>query len=388
MISKSGSYFSRWLAVGGALAALAVVLAAVAALVSPGLWHGLLRDQILRVSLGGWELGKPAAEWVNQVLMGAVLLAAGLEFKRAFVEEEFAGPDRLRLPLLAALGGMAGSVAARVALAGADSGLVACLGMDMTLGLAVLYLLGDRVPGALKWFFVGVGIFTLMFSAVAAAVAQGGLPEWPVSALAAGCLVLFVLFSFGRVESVSMYLLVGAVLWVSLARTAGLAVLAGPLTALFIPVRNRAGAPLPDLERDLLPAVCCVAVPLLALVNAGTAEISWGALATSGVWAELPALFPAKALGLFALCWVGTRAGLCTLPPGVGWKELFGAALLSGAGFTVNVFLGLAVLGSDGPQLNEVRIAAMAATVCSLASGYLVLRYALTRRRNKVIQRV
>jgi NhaA family Na+:H+ antiporter len=128
-------------------------------------------------------------------------------------------------------------------------------------------------------------------------------------------------------------------------------------------------------------------VPLLALVNAGTGEVSWGALATSRMWGEILALFPAKALGIFALCWLGTKAGLCALPAGVGWKELGGTALLGGAGFTVNVFLGFTAFGSDGILLNEVRLAALAATGFSLAGGYLVLRYALARRRNKVIQR-
>ena len=388
MISKSGTFFSRWQAVGGGLAVLAAVLAGAVALIFPGVWHEMLRDQLLVISLGGGELGKPVAEWANQVLMTSLLLVAGLEFKRAFVEEELMGPDRLRLPFLAALGAMAGSATVRVGMTGADSGVVACLGMDMTLGLAVLYLLGERVPGALKWFFAATGIFSLLMSAVLAAVVQGWPPSWPVSGLAAGCLVVFVLLSLARIESVSMYLLVGAIFWMVLAEASGLAVLAGPLTALFIPVRNRKGAPLPDLERDLLPTVCGVAVPLLALVNAGTAEVSWGALGAPRVWADLLALFPAKALGLFGLCWLGTKAGLCALPPGVGWKELFGAALLGGAGFTVNVFLAFTVLGSDGTALNEVRLAAMAATAFSLASGYLVLRYALGRRRNKVIQRV
>jgi NhaA family Na+:H+ antiporter len=387
MISKSGAYFSHWQAVAGTLGIFAMVFAWLVALVVPGFWHGLLRDQVLSVGLGGAEMAKPLAEWANQVLMTAVLLVVGLEFKRGFVEEELMGADRLRLPLLAALGGMAGSAAARAAASGVDSGMVACLGMDMTLGLAVLFWLGDRVPGALKWFFAAMGIFSLMGSAVAAAAVQGGLPPWPATGLAIGCLVLFVLLNLARVESVSMYLLPGAVLWTVLAGVSALAVLAGPLTALFIPVRNRAGAPLPDLERDLLPTVCCVAVPLLALVNAGTGEVSWGALATSRMWGEILALFPAKALGIFALCWLGTKAGLCALPAGVGWKELGGTALLGGAGFTVNVFLGFTAFGSDGILLNEVRLAALAATGFSLAGGYLVLRYALARRRNKVIQR-
>jgi Na+/H+ antiporter NhaA len=62
-------------------------------------------------------------------------------------------------------------------------------------------------------------------------------------------------------------------------------------------------------------------------------------------------------------------------------------ALLGGAGFTVNVFLGLALAGLDGPAVNEIRLAAMAASALSMAGGYVVLRYVLARRRNKAIQR-
>ena len=99
------------------------------------------------------------------------------------------------------------------------------------------------------------------------------------------------------------------------------------------------------------------------------------------------AMLPARVAGIFGACWAGTKLGACSLPPGVGWKEFGGAALLGGAGFTVNVFLALALAGQDGPPVNEIRLAAAASSAVSLAGGYGLLRYALARRRNKAVQR-
>ena len=390
MISKSCKNFVGWQSVAGMLTIPALALAALAGAAGPESWHALARETILSVSVGSASLGKPVVFWANQLFMTAILMAAGLECKRAFAEEELSGPDRLRLPLLGALGGMLASAAVHAALAGPEPGAswVMVLGMDMTLGLGALALFGERVPGALKAFFASMAVFAMLGSAVVAAAVQTVYPSWAALLGAGFCLALLAGLNLGRVESVSPYLLVGAALWVVLARWDAWAVLAGPLTAFFIPAREReqGRSPLLRLEQDLLPTVCCIVVPALTLVNAGLFPQEGGmSTATRQAAAMLPGLFPAKAAGIFGVCWVGARLRLCALPAGVDWKEFAGVVLLAGAGFTVNVFLGLATSGQDAA--GGVLLATLAASALSLASGLAMLRYAFARRRNKVVQR-
>lgn len=396
MISKSCKNFIRWQSVAGVLSILAVVLGTVAAATGLGSWYALIREPVLSVSFGAASMGKPVVSWINQILATVVLLVIGLECKRAFMERELIGPDRLWLPAIGAVGGLLASAAVYLGVAGRGpgmgSGWVAPLGTDMALGLAVLAWLGERVPDALKSFFVSISVFTLLGSAAIAAAVQESLPVWSVLGLAGACLTLLAAMSLSRVESISAYLAVGAGLWAVLVETGALAVLAGPLTALFIPVRNReqTGSPLVGLEQDLLPTVCCMVVPLLAMANAGffPQGASGASVMAPQTLGMLLSLFPAKAAGIFGICWIGVRLRLCALPAGVGWKEFGGAVLLGGAGFTVNVFLGTFAVAPGGAAANEIRLAALAASALSLASGYFVLRYALARRRNKVIQRI
>ena len=42
-------------------------------------------------------------------------------------------------------------------------------------------------------------------------------------------------------------------------------------------------------------------------------------------------------IGLFCLATIGL--GVSTLPPGIGWKQLLGAAMLAGIGFTMSIFI-------------------------------------------------
>ena len=392
MISKSCKNFVGWQSVAGMLTVLALALAALAGITGLSSWHALTRETLLSVSFGAVSLGKPLVVWVNQACMTAILFVAALECKRAFVEEEFSGPDRLRLPLLGALGGMLASAAVHTALAGGLPGMgvswVMALGMDMTLGLAALSLLGERVPGALKAFFAGMAIFAMLGSAAVAAAVQPEYPSWPVLVGAGACLAVLACLNLGRVQSVSAYLLAGVMLWAVLARTETWSVLAGPLSAFFIPSQDReqARSPLLNLEQDLLPTVCCIVIPLLALINAGLFPQEGGiSTATRQAAAMLPGLFPAKAAGVFGLCWIGAKLGICALPAGVNWKEFAGVVLLAASGFTVNVFLGLATTGRD--TVNGVLLAALAASALSLACGLCMLRYALVRRRNKVVPR-
>lgn len=395
MISGSCKNFLRWMSLAGLLSVLAFALAVIVSNTGFAPWYAGIRSPMLGVSYGEAVLGRPVLVWINLALVSALLFVVALECKRGVTEEELSGPDRLRLPALGALGGMlaAGAVHALLSKAQGGSGAlwVASMGTDVALGLAVLSLLGERAPAALKSLFATMAMFSLLGSSVVLVVVQGGLPSWPVLTAAGACATVFVCLRFAAVELVSPYVLTGAVLWAVAAGEGSLAVLAGPLTALFVPGRSRdaSASPLLGLEQDLLPTVCCVALPILVFASAGFSPVE--APAGSSTEREaLPAflgMFPAKAAGIFGMCWMGTKLRLCALPAGIGWKEFGGAALLCGTGFTVNVFLGLALAGHDGPTVNEIRLAAMAASALSVSCGYAILRYALARRRNKVIQR-
>lgn len=397
MISVSRKNFMRWFSVAGMLSLPAFLLAAVASGTGLAPWYALARESTLVLSLGEAALGRPVLSWAGLALMSAVLFVAALECRRAFAEEELSGPDRLRLPALAALGGMLASGGAYALMSmdhvGREPWWVASLGTDMALGLAVLSLLGERVPGALKSFFAAMALFSLLGGAVVLAGVQASLPPWPALAAAGACGSALAGLRLAGVSLVSPYLLAGMLLWAALAGDGFLAVLAGPVTALFVPgrVRGTNSSPLLELEQDLLPTVCCVTLPGLVFILAGFSSGETAGESAGGSMREaLPAflaMLPARVAGIFGACWAGTKLGACSLPPGVGWKEFGGAALLGGAGFTVNVFLALALAGQDGPPVNEIRLAAAASSAVSLAGGYGLLRYALARRRNKAVQR-
>lgn len=381
----------RWQSVAGMLILLAAALALIAANTGLKFWYDMAREPLLGISLGSATVSKPLLVWINQVGMTVVLFVLGLECKRAALDGELTGPDRLRLPVLAALGGMMASAAVFAGLAGVDqewgARWVIPLGMDMALGLAVLSWFGDRVPGALKAFWTTMCMFALIGSVVLLAGSQAGQPTWPELALAGTCLAVLLLMNLARMEAISLYLITSTVLWVAVAGSAAHAALAGLVSAFFIPATNREQncSPLLELEQDLLPLVCCVVLPLLALANAGLSlSDADTAMMEPGVPGVMLGLFPAKAVGIFMLCWIGVRMRVCGLPPGLGWKEVCGTALLGGAGFTVNSFLG--VVAAEG-DLGGAGWAVMAGSAISLLSGFFFLRHVLVRRRNKVLQR-
>jgi NhaA family Na+:H+ antiporter len=387
--------FTGWHALSGMLVVLVAVLALIAATnLAP--WYALVREPVLTVSLGAASLGRPLLVWLNQILMTGILLLLALECKRAFMDGELSGPDRLRLPLVAALGGMVAPAAILLAFEGGESNRqaawVVMLGMDMTLGLAALSWLGDRVPSALKVFFATSAMFSILAGAVVLAVALA--PPLSLSALVlpGACLGLLACMNRGGVRSVSLYLLPAVVAWVALADYAAHAVLVGPFLACCIPAQDRdgIGSVLHGLERDLLPLICLVGYPVLIFVNAGVSPGGelWDASAGTRFAQTVLGLFPGRALGVLGLVWLGVRLRFCALPSGFGWKEMSAVSMLCGAG----LFPGLAALalisGHSPAQVEAVRLGMLAGSFVSVAMGSFVLRQVLSRRRNKVMQRL
>ena len=74
----------------------------------------------------------------------------------------------------------------------------------------------------------------------------------------------------------------------------------------------------------------------------------------------LVGLVVGKQIGITAAAYAVVRLGLGSLPEGVRWRHIYGAAWLAGIGFTMSLFIaGLAF--SEGPMLALAKVGILAA---------------------------
>jgi len=345
------------------------------------------------VRVGPLEIAKPLLLWVNDGLMAVFFFLVGLELKREVREGELSDWRKVVLPAVGAIGGMAVPALLYIGFnsgnADALRGWAIPAATDIAFALGILGLLGNRVPTGLKVFLVSLAIFDDI--AAILVIAFFYTSELSVVALTVGAACLVVLFALNRrgVVSTVPYALVGLVMWVAVLKSGVHATLAGVLLAMFIPLHDRAAperSPLRELEHDLHPSVAYVILPLFAFANAGVNLGTVGASVLHPVSVGIAAgLFIGKQFGVFGACWLAIRLGLAKLPEGVGWRQLYGAALLCGVGFTMSLFIAtLAFEGGAAGYLGVDRLGILTGSMLSGIAGYFWLRVTLRRRLQPV----
>ncbi len=129
---------------------------------------------LLQYPLGLGALLRPVHIWINDGLMALFFLLVGLELRREITQGELASPARLAAPGLAALGGMIVPALIVVALNWGDRtalrGWAVPVATDIAFALAVLSVLGSRVPLALKVFLTALAIIDDLGAIVVIAV--------------------------------------------------------------------------------------------------------------------------------------------------------------------------------------------------------------------------
>jgi NhaA family Na+:H+ antiporter len=141
-------------AAGGFLLLGAAVLALILAN-SPLEWlYDDLLETFVVVQVGALKLAKPLLLWINDGLMAVFFLLVGLEIKREVAEGELSSWHRAALPVVAAIGGIAGPAAIYLLINAGSSATVRGWAIptatDIAFALGVLTLLGARAPATLK----------------------------------------------------------------------------------------------------------------------------------------------------------------------------------------------------------------------------------------------
>ena len=348
--------------------------------------YGALIDLPVGVRVGALEIEKPLLLWINDGLMAIFFFLVGLELKREILDGQLSDPREIVLPALGALGGMLFPAAIYIWINQGDStalqGWAIPAATDIAFALAILAMLGSRVPLSLKIFLVSVAIFDDV--GAIAIIALFYTSDLSVAGLVTAACCLPVLWALNRrgVLELAPYLLVGLIMWVAVLKSGVHATLAGVLLAFFIPLRDREKerSPLHDIEHDLHTAVAFGILPVFAFANAG---ISLGGLSLESFLHPVPlgimaGLFVGKQVGVFVFCGLGVMLGIARLPDDMRWAHIYGTALLCGVGFTMSLFIGSLAFEETGVNLLfDERLGIIAGSLLSGICGYLVLRMTL-----------
>jgi NhaA family Na+:H+ antiporter len=323
--------------------------------------------------------------WINDALMAVFFLMIGLELERGLYVGALSKVRNALLPAFAAVGGMAAPALIHFALNGGtatESGFGIPMATDIAFALAILALLGTRVPDALKLFVVAYAIIDDLGAIVLIATVYTADISFTWLALALGTwAALIVLNRALRVMALAPYLAGGVFLWYCVHHAGIHASIAGVMLAFAIPFSPRdpeAESPSHRLERALHAPVAYLVLPLFALANT-CVPINAQALADLTQANSLGialGLLIGKPIGVVAMCIVAVLSGASTLPEGVRWPHVIGAGLLGGIGFTMSIFITNLAFADHQALINSSKLAVLIASLIAGMLGLLWLRLA------------
>jgi Na+/H+ antiporter NhaA len=377
---------------------------------------------MLSIKVGSAGVALDLRGWLNSGLMTFFFFVVGLEARREFDLGELRERRRFALPLLAALGGMAGAIAIYLLFNGGASsahGWGIAMSTDTAFVLGLLALVGPRFPDRLRAFMLTVAVVDdIVALVVIATVYTDTLDVVPLLVAAAFFGAVLVARSI-RVRVGVVYFLLGAGAWVGVLKSGvepvvvglamGLLVYAYPAprsdleraTERFREFREQptadlaraaglelrsATSPNERLQQLFHPWTSYVIVPLFALANAGIAldgaflSRAFSSRITLGI---LFGYVVGKPLGIFGSSWLATRLSRRRVQPPVGWAAVAGGGTIAGIGFTVALLI--ATLAFDGPRLEEAKFGILAAAVGAALLTWLLFRAtALLPRRLRI----
>ena len=337
------------------------------------------------IRVGALHLDKSLYHWVNDGLMAIFFLLIGLEVKREALEGHLSSVKQIALPGIAAIGGMAVPAAFYLALNINDpiavNGWAIPTATDIAFALAILSLLGNRVPVSLKIFLMALAIIDDLGAIVIIAIFYTtDLSTLSIVIAGLSLLALVALNRFGITKKAA-YFIIGTILWISVLKSGVHATLAGVALAFTIPLHGKDDlgndvSPSKELEHNLHFWVAFLILPLFAFVNAGVniTSISLPQMASSVPLGIMFGLFLGKQLGVFGFSWLAIKMKLASLPEGASWLQLYGVSVLTGIGFTMSLFIVSLAFESDALFQYTDKLAILIASLASGLLGYTVLK--------------
>lgn len=365
------------------------------------------------------------AHWINDGLMSLFFFVVGLELKREFIGGELRDIHKVVLPVGAAIMGMLVPAGIFLALnfgTEVSGGWGIPMATNIAFALALVYMLGDRVPLSAKVFLTTLAIVDDLGSVIVIALFYTS--NISVSSIAVGVAFLLIMFIANKmgVKSVLFYGMLGVCgVWTAFLMSGIHATIAAVLAAFMIPADSKipeatfiarmrrqlrlfekadsndvrtleheqveiiaqvkseainALPPLQRLEHGMHPFVSFVIMPIFALANAGVnfVEMDMASIFSNNVaLGVMLGLLLGKPIGVVASVWILVKLGIGKRSASMTWRRFIGLGFLASIGFTMSMFV--TSLAFTDPALHvQAKVGIFAASILGGVIGYRLLK--------------
>ncbi|SRX55276.1 Na+/H+ antiporter NhaA [Aequorivita sp. CIP111184] len=426
--------FTKIESFSGILLMLATVIALIWANSSFSDSYVSLWNSKIGFSFTGFELYKPLLLWINDLLMAIFFFVIGLEIKREFLVGELNSTKKVVFPLVGALGGMVLPVLFFILInqyPDTARGWGVPMATDIAFALAILKLLGDKVPMALKIFLTAFAIIDDMGAVLIIAIFYSGNIQIMMLLFALILLAVLYFLSYKGIYSKFLLVLVGAVVWFLFLKSGIHPTIAGLLLAFSVPLRQKINtetfigslnfisenikinpektklvlsevqieaidnledwtakyqSPLQHLEHRLHDWVAYFIIPLFALANAGVVLNTDIPLDQSLIITIIICLVAGNSIGITSLVFLAKKLKLITMPKEINMKHIVGVSFIAGVGFTMAIFIASLAFANRPEYLDSAKIGILIGSLISGIIGYLIL--ARSSKKNTNTQKI
>ncbi len=382
------------------------------------------------ISTDFFELNKPLILWINDGLMAIFFFLIGLEIKREFLIGELNSIKKISFPVFGALGGMLVPVLLFLVLnqnPETTRGWGIPMATDIAFSLAILKLLGDRVPLSLKLFLTAFAIVDDIGAVLVIAIFYSGSINVSLLLLAIVLLGILYILSYKGLYSKFFNIILGVIIWVLFLKSGIHPTLAGILLAFSVPIRQKINtsafidnlviitnkikqssvskkpilskeqieqidnlenwtskfqSPLQHIEHKLHDWVAYFIIPVFALANAGVIINSDISLDTSLIGIIIICLVLGNSIGISSIILFVNKIKLIEIPKEISIKQIIGVSFLAGIGFTMAIFI--ASLAFEGSQqyIDSAKIGILIGSLISAIIGFTILRWRTKEKNN------
>lgn len=334
------------------------------------------------VIFGDFQLIKPLLLWINDGLITIFFFSIGLELKIEFIKGHLSELRNVVMPCLGAIAGIVVPSLFFIAFnydnAYAMRGWAIPTSTDTAFSLAIILLLGSRVPVSLRVFLLSMAIFDDIGAILVIALFYTSELSGPALVSASFAIMCLLALNYFGVARKMFYLFFGVILWFSIFKSGMHATLAGIITAFCIPMQSASGEVMVErIYESLKMWVALLVLPVFTIANAGVdlSMIDLEGFLSPVSLGIFTGLFFGKQLGIFATIWLCIKLKLVQAPADATYKQIYGVCILTGIGFSMSMFIdSLAYQGSSIFEYAD-SLAILVASLCSGVFGYCFLRF-------------